>query len=167
MAGFVQWVRQGPRLREVNGKAPNGMQAAVPPHVAFEIVLRVQVGLSPLPDCCLIEQFPDCCKVRAKKFCGIILGPGKDADNYVQTHSGTVPVRLTVVAEVRFPRARPVHRAASRLGPSQASRVSARNGRDRTTGRDNRTTVAHTKCDVDHGTKLNLRLGPGEGAAGQ
>jgi hypothetical protein len=102
MAGFVQWGRQGPGLRKVNGKAPNGVQAAVPPHVAFEIVLRVQVGLGPLPDSCLIEQFPDYCEVRAKKFCGIILGLSKDADNYVQTHSGTVPVRPTVVAEARF-----------------------------------------------------------------
>lgn len=104
-----RWVRQGPGLRQVNSKAPNGVQAAVSPHVTFETVLRVKVGLGPLPDCCLIEQFPDCCKVRAKKFCGIILGPSKDADNHVQTHSGTVPVRLTVVAEARYPHARPAH----------------------------------------------------------
>jgi hypothetical protein len=68
----------------VNGNAPNGVQAAVSPHVGFENVPLIQRRLSPLPASSPIQHLPDYCEVRPDM--ALVLVPGQDADSDGQAH---------------------------------------------------------------------------------
>ena len=76
------------------------MQAAVPPHVTFEVVSLSQVGLVPLPGPRLIQQFPDYREVAAEMICRVILGINQNADHHVQAHSkGPYQLRKPTLAD--------------------------------------------------------------------
>ena len=74
-------------MPKVNGNAPNGMQAAVSPHVAGENVPLIQLRLGPPPGSGPIQQFPDYYELRADATGILTLDLSQDADNHGQAHS--------------------------------------------------------------------------------